>query len=139
MKYFETIFGWCIAGFAVLCAVLFLVGCIHSSPRNQTNNFDKVEITVNGGGALTNGTPSVTIGANDQMIDQGDENSGGTGNRVPITTTAQIPTQGSSIGAAVDEVASWVTGGKANGVATGATGTGTVPTADCADGSCEVQ
>jgi len=125
----------------MVCAVaaaLGLAGCIHSSPRNQVNNVEVREVNVYGGG-LTNGVPNIAIGTatNDQMIDQGDESSGGQGNRTPIS--AQIPTNGSFIGALGKELVDMF-GGKKGATATPAPGgAGDGGGGDCADGSCEVQ
>ena len=139
--YAQGIFS-CIIGFAI-CGALFLAGCIHSSPRNQSNyvRIEKVEVNP-GGGAFTNGVTNITIGtaANDQMIDQGDESSGGQGNRVPIT--AQIPTQGSAIGDAAAQAAlavkGLVSGGKAEAKSGAASDCPDGNCGNCADGSCGV-
>ena len=132
-KCFLWLFGWA-AFFAVL---VLTVGCVHNAPRNQWQRIEQV--MVYGGGGTNGPAGDVTIGAQDMMFEQGDEASGGQGNKTPLTV--QTPTQGSAIGAAASEVKGWFGGGgKSTGTATGATSTGTVPTdaADCADGSCEV-
>jgi len=111
-------------------AALLVAGCIHSSPRNQTNYVTVREVNVHGPGA-TNGVPSsITIGTahNDQMIDQGDESSGGQGNRTPVSLS--VPSGAASVLGNVAEGATKGAGTWFGGKKPGAS--------DCADGSCAV-
>jgi hypothetical protein len=124
--------------FCFVTGMLFLFeGCIHNSPRNQYNKVyvEKAEVNIRDG--ATNAVPAViNIGtaANDQMIDQGAENSGGQGNRTPVNLS--IPNPATALGGAASGAAegatkgigSWFGGGKKD--AAGAD--------DCADGDCEV-
>ena len=66
-------------------AIALLPGCISSS-KNQRIEFQKCEFHINDATGLEEPKypRSIQIGVNDQMVEQGDETSGGRGN--PFTT-----------------------------------------------------
>ena len=108
-------------GIVYLCALgaLFMAGCIHSSPRNQTTNVNVREIRVDAGAAQAGSTglpATVNVGSGnqyDQMIDQGGEYSGGTGNRTPFNLTTSTPSAlGGAAEGAAKGVGQWFGGGK---------------------------
>ena len=68
-----------------------LAGCLSSS-KNLRNDFNRCVITVNEAVGVDDPKypRTLQIGVNDQMVEQGDETSGGRGNNVPVTTSLNL-------------------------------------------------